>query len=87
MKTLTSTQARQNLGSWLQRAISGEDIGIVWDGKVVALRPVEVHSSDYALMEYGVTEAELNRAEKKIVADLKKEKVREWDGTVSGLKR
>ena len=74
------------MGSWLQRAIGGEDIGILCDGKVVALRPVEVFSEDYAQVEYGLTLAELERAEKNIVADLKKEKAREWDGTISGLK-
>ena len=50
MKTLSATKARQNLGEWIDRAIRGEDIGIVHSasGKIVALRPVEVYSEDYA---------------------------------------
>jgi len=49
MKTLAITPARQKLGYWLKRALAGEDIGIVVDGRIVGLRPVEVISSDYAL--------------------------------------
>ena len=61
MITLSPTEARVNLSSLLKRAASGEDIGIVHNGKIIALRPVTVHSEDYALQEYGVTEAELDR--------------------------
>jgi len=49
MKTLAITPARQKLGYWRKRALAGEDIGIVVDGRIVGLRPVEVISSDYAL--------------------------------------
>jgi antitoxin (DNA-binding transcriptional repressor) of toxin-antitoxin stability system len=62
MKTLAVTAARQKLGYWLKRALAGEDIGIVVDGAVVGLRPVEVISADYALQEYGVSEEQLERA-------------------------
>ena len=86
MKTLTQAQARQNLGALLQQAIRGKDIGILCDGEVVALRPVKVYSEDYALQKYGVSAAELTRAEKNIGKQLTREKVREWDGTVEGLK-
>ena len=85
MKTLTQAQARQNLGSLLQAAIRGQDIGILCDGEIVALRPVKVYSEDYALQEYGVTAAQLARAEKNIGNQLAREKAREWDGTVAGL--
>ena len=61
MVTLSPTEARVNLSSLLRRAANGEDIGIVHNGKIIALRPVTVHSEDYALQEYGVTEAELDR--------------------------
>ena len=61
MITLSPTEARVNLSSLLRRAAKGEDIGIVHNGKIIALRPVTVHSEDYALQEYGVTEAELDR--------------------------
>jgi antitoxin (DNA-binding transcriptional repressor) of toxin-antitoxin stability system len=66
MKTLAVTAARQNLGHWLKRALAGEDIGIVVEGQIVGLRPVEVISSDYALREYGVSETQLDRAASKV---------------------
>lgn len=58
MTTLSPTQARTNLSSLLKRAVKGEDIGILHGDQVIALRPVTVYSDDYALQEYGVTEAE-----------------------------
>jgi antitoxin (DNA-binding transcriptional repressor) of toxin-antitoxin stability system len=61
MTTLSPTRARANLTSLLKRAANGEDIGILHGDKIIALRPVTVHSDDYALQEYGVTEKELDR--------------------------
>lgn len=61
MTTLSPTQARANLSSLLKRAAKGEDIGILHGDRVIALRPVQVYSDDYALHEYGVTEQELDR--------------------------
>ena len=66
MITLSPTEARVNLSSLLRRAANGEDIGIVHNGKIIALRPVTVHSEDYALQEYGVTEKELDRFVKRM---------------------
>ena len=76
MKTLSATKARQNLGEWIDRALRGEDIGIVHSasGKIVALRPVEVYSEDYAWIEYGLTKEEVDRAGKKVMAEIKKER-------------
>jgi antitoxin (DNA-binding transcriptional repressor) of toxin-antitoxin stability system len=71
MKTLTITEGRGRLGYWLKRAAQGEDIGFMFEGKVVALRPVEVASTDYALQEYGLTADEMAAAEKRIGAELK----------------
>lgn len=71
MKTLTITEGRTNLGYWLRQAVSGHDVGFQIDGHVVALRPVEVHSADYALREYGLTPAEMVRAEKRIRGEIK----------------
>ena len=62
MRTLAVTAARQKLGYWLKQALAGEDIGIVIDGRIIGLRPVEVLSTDYALQEYGVSAAQLDRA-------------------------
>jgi len=55
MKTLTITDARKNLSRWLDAAARGEDIGIIRGAQIIALRKVEVESSDYAQREYGVT--------------------------------
>lgn len=72
MKTLSVTEGRQNLGRWLKRALHGDDVGFLMDGRVVALRPVEVHSEDYVLHEYGVTEKQAEKAQNAVKADIKK---------------
>jgi antitoxin (DNA-binding transcriptional repressor) of toxin-antitoxin stability system len=59
MKTLTITQAKKNLGQWLTAAARGEDVGIISGADVIALRKVEVESTDYAFREYGVTPEDL----------------------------
>jgi len=61
MKTLTITEGRANLGHWLKEALAGKDVGFIVGSKIVSLRPVEVISADYALHEYGVSEAEAAR--------------------------
>lgn len=71
MKTLTITEGRGRLGYWLKKATQGEDIGFVFEGKIVALRPVDVVSTDYALQEYGLMPEEMAAAEKRITAELK----------------
>ena len=76
MKTLTITEGRGRLGYWLKKAAQGEDVGFVIDGKIVALRPVEVVSADYALQEYGLTPKEMEAAEKRIHAGLKTARAR-----------
>lgn len=55
MRTLTITDAKKNLGRWLAAAARGEDVGIVSGASIIALRKVEVESTDYAQREYGVT--------------------------------
>lgn len=52
MITLSVTSARKNLGSWVQKAVEGEEVGILMGNHVVALRPVEVVSKEYAEREY-----------------------------------
>lgn len=71
MKTLSITEGRQNLGMWVKLALRGEDVGFVVDGRVVALRPVTVHSEDYVLQEYGVSEKQAEHAHKAVAADVK----------------
>ncbi|MFY9824253.1 MAG: hypothetical protein WAM82_22955 [Thermoanaerobaculia bacterium] len=55
MKTLTFTEARKNLSHWLAAAAGGDDVGIILGANVIALRKVEVESTDFAQREYGAT--------------------------------
>jgi antitoxin (DNA-binding transcriptional repressor) of toxin-antitoxin stability system len=55
MKTLTITEAKKNLGRWLAAAASGDDVGIILGADIIALRKVEVESTDFARREYGAT--------------------------------
>jgi antitoxin (DNA-binding transcriptional repressor) of toxin-antitoxin stability system len=64
MKTLTITDAKKNLGRWLAAAARGEDIGIVCGADIVALRKVDIESTDYAQREYGATPEQLTALEK-----------------------
>ena len=88
MKTLTATQLRPKIGSWLDRVLKGEDIGLTWKGKIIALRPVEVHSDDYVLAEYGADEASadktLKRAEREIRRTRRHGRVTVFKGTLRG---
>ncbi|MGH8604272.1 MAG: type II toxin-antitoxin system Phd/YefM family antitoxin [Gammaproteobacteria bacterium] len=64
MKTITITDAKKHLGRWLAAAASGEDIGIVCGAEIIALRKVEVESTDYAQREYGATPEQVAALEK-----------------------
>jgi antitoxin (DNA-binding transcriptional repressor) of toxin-antitoxin stability system len=64
MKTLTITDAKKNLSRWLAAASRGEDVGIVCGADIIALRKVEVESTDYAQREYGATSQEIAALEK-----------------------
>jgi antitoxin (DNA-binding transcriptional repressor) of toxin-antitoxin stability system len=72
MITLTPKAARSNLSNLLRQALQGEDIGIIVDGKIVALRSVAVESTDYPMREYGVTAEQLDKFEKRTHAKIKK---------------
>jgi antitoxin (DNA-binding transcriptional repressor) of toxin-antitoxin stability system len=74
MQTLTITDAKKNLGRLLQAAARGKDIGIISGADIIALRKVEVESTDYAGKEYGVTDAEVEEAAR--AADLRFEKLK-----------
>jgi hypothetical protein len=84
MKTLTITEGRGRLGYWLKKATEGEDVGFVFEGKIVALRPVEVTSADYALREYGLTEAEAKTAARRIKKSIATERKRGTLKTFTG---
>ena len=72
MKTLTVTDAKKNLTKWLQAAARGEEIGIVAGADVIALRKVEIEATDYGWREYGVTQEELERLEKRMETEYQK---------------
>jgi antitoxin (DNA-binding transcriptional repressor) of toxin-antitoxin stability system len=77
MKTLTITDAKKNLGRWLTAAARGEDIGIICGADIVALRKVNVESTDYAQREYGATPEQvgiLERATERRYRQLKRRK-------------
>ena len=59
MRTLTITEAKKNLGRWLSAAAEGQDIGIIAGGNIIALRKIEVESTDYAQREYGANTNEV----------------------------
>ncbi|MEO5959348.1 MAG: hypothetical protein ABIZ49_06225 [Opitutaceae bacterium] len=80
MKTLTITNARQNLGAWLARAAKGEEIGIISGAQVIALRPVNIHAADYAEQEYRLTKAELANAARKIHEEIDAAETFEFTG-------
>ncbi len=90
MKTLTITEGRGRLGYWLKMAMQGQDVGFMFEGNIVALRPVEVHSADYALQEYGLTEKEVAKASKRIRSEIKtarrRGEIKPFTGKLSDLR-
>ena len=86
MKTLSPTEARANLTSWLKRAAAGEEIGILCGNKVIALQPVKVQSADYALREYALAPVELDQWAKSMDNEIEQErakgKVRRYSGNL-----
>ncbi len=74
MKTFTISDGRERLDTLCQAALDGEDIGFVCNGRVLALREVEVTSSDYALREYGLTETDMNQAAQTIHEEIEAER-------------
>ena len=60
MTTLSANEASRDLGGVLARALNGEEIGIECDGRIVALRPIDVIPD--AAEEYGLKVDELARA-------------------------
>jgi antitoxin (DNA-binding transcriptional repressor) of toxin-antitoxin stability system len=74
MKTLTVTTARQNLGHWLKLAAKGEDVGVIIGADIIALRKVPVQAADYAYEQYGLTPTQVQEAEQRIDAQIKRER-------------
>jgi hypothetical protein len=84
MKTLTITDARQNLGHWLKLAANGEDVGVIVGSDIIALRKVQVQATDYGFHEYGLTPGQVQEAEERIDANIRAERrskvVKEFKG-------
>jgi len=68
MKTLTITDARQNLGHWLKLAANGEEVGVIVGSDIIALRKVNIQATDYAYQEYGLSPLQVQEAEERIDA-------------------
>jgi antitoxin (DNA-binding transcriptional repressor) of toxin-antitoxin stability system len=64
MKTLTITEAKKNLSRWLAATAQGEDVGIVCGADIIALRKIEVESTDYAQREYAATSEQITALDK-----------------------
>ena len=89
MTTLSPTKARSNLTAWLKKAAAGEGIGILYGDKVIALRPIEVESTDYAWTGYGLTKKEMKRIAKNLDVEIKKDikagNYRTYNGDIEAL--
>jgi len=70
MKTLTITAARARLGYWLNRAKDGAAVGIICGDVFVELRPVAITAIGYAEREYGLTETQMDRAARRLTAQV-----------------
>ena len=64
-------------------------MGILYGGRVIALRPVTVESTDYAMREYGASEAEVRALSQKIDKEIQKNrragKLRTFTGNLEEL--
>jgi len=89
MQTLSPTKARSNLTFWLKAAAGGKDVGILYGDQVIALRPVMVESTDYAMREYGATEADVlnlsQKADEEIQKNRRAGKLKSFTGNIENL--
>ena len=89
MQTLSPTKARSNLTYWLKAASIGEDVGILYGDQIIALRPVSVESTDYAMREYGATVADVDRlsnsAHEEIQKNRRAGKLKSFNGNLEDL--
>ena len=83
MKTLTITEAKKNLGKWLNAAVKGEEVGIITGSAIVALHPIEVRPAtamdkmpidyEYLRTEYGISREEADAPMKNSAARLERQ--------------
>jgi hypothetical protein len=86
---LSPTKARSNLTFWLKAAAGGKDVGILYRDQVIALRPVTVESTDYAMREYGATGSDVQNLSKKVDEEIHKNrragKLKSFTGNIENL--
>lgn len=89
MQTLSPTKARSNLTFWLKAAAGGMDVGILYGDQVIALRPVTVEATDYALREYGASKDDVKylsqRANEEIQKNRRAGKLKPFTGNLEDL--
>lgn len=89
MQTLSPTKARSNLTFWLKAAACGKEVGILYGGQVIALRPVRVEPTDYALREYEASDHEVQILSKKIDEEIQRNrrtgKLKSFTGNIEEL--
>ncbi|MGA2231631.1 MAG: hypothetical protein ABSH22_12085 [Tepidisphaeraceae bacterium] len=90
MRIVTVTEGRRRLGYWLKKALAGDDIGFAIKRKIVALRPVNVCSDDYAFQQYGLTKIEIyaiaRRVGKSVAAERRRGSVKRFTGSADALR-
>jgi len=75
MKTVTITEAKKHLGSYLKQAAAGTNIGIICGHHIIALRAVEVTSVDFEEVGDPELTAKLTPEQRdSLYAQLKKER-------------
>ena len=57
-------QKLKKLSRWFAAAAQGEDIGVVSGADIIALRKIEVESTDYAQREYAATREQIATLDK-----------------------
>ncbi len=72
MKTILATEARPKLVFWVQRALSGEDIRLVWKGQTVALRRIAENPGTELLQEYNVPAARADKSLRRAERDIRR---------------
>ena len=89
MQTLSPTTARSNLTFWLRAAARVEDVGILYGDQIIALRPVTVESTDYALREYGASVTDVQRlaqaTDEEIQENRRKGTLKSFTGNIEDL--
>jgi hypothetical protein len=69
--TFSTTEASNDLGGVLARALEGEEIGIECGGKIVALRPI--NEFEDATSEYGLTAPEVQKSYESVSKEIEEE--------------